>query len=178
MRRGLVPAPEDDDEADKYELADALLRDAGYHWYEVSNWATSEDTRCRHNEGYWLGGSWWGAGPGAHSHVGGLRWWNVRHPSGYAERLARRSSPAAGRELLTQSQRYDEWVLLGIRHRRGLAVSGLAELGQAAVAPLVAEGLLRVEAAAGEVGEVVVLTRAGRLLADTVVRRLLGVVAS
>ena len=178
VRRGLVPAPEDDDEADKYELADALLRDAGYHWYEVSNWATSEDTRCRHNEGYWLGGSWWGAGPGAHSHVGGLRWWNVRHPSGYAERLARRSSPAAGRELLTQSQQYVEWVLLGIRHRRGLAVSGLAELGQAAVAPLVAEGLLRVEAAAGEVGEVVVLTRAGRLLADTVVRRLLGVVAS
>ena len=103
------------------------------------------------------------------------RWWNVRHPSGYAARLAQRCSPAAGRELLTQSQRYDEWVLLGIRHRRGLAVSGLAELGQAAVAPLVAEGLLRVEAAAGEV---VVLTRAGRLLADTVVRRLLGVVAS
>lgn len=178
VRRGLVPAPEDDDEADKYELADALLRDAGYHWYEVSNWATSEATRCRHNEGYWLGGSWWGAGPGAHSHFGGLRWWNVRHPGGYAARLAQRCSPAAGRELLTQSQRYDEWVLLGIRHRRGLAVSGLAELGQAAVAPLVAEGLLRVEAAAVDGAEVVVLTRAGRLLADTVVRRLLGVVAS
>ena len=88
VRRGEVAAPEDDDEADKYELADEVLAAAGYDWYEVSNWARSPEFRCRHNEGYWAGGDWWGVGPGAHSHVGGVRWWNVKHPAAYASRLA------------------------------------------------------------------------------------------
>ncbi len=87
VRRGVVPAPEDDDEADKYELADELLSAAGFGWYEVSNWARSEQHRCRHNVAYWAGTNWWGVGPGAHSHVGGVRWWNVKHPSAYAARL-------------------------------------------------------------------------------------------
>ena len=87
VRRGVVPAPEDDDEADKYELADELLTAAGFGWYEVSNWARSEQHRCRHNVAYWAGTNWWGVGPGAHSHVGGVRWWNVKHPSAYAARL-------------------------------------------------------------------------------------------
>jgi len=172
VRRGVVPAPEEDDEAAKYELADELLSRAGYGWYEVSNWARSADARCRHNEGYWSDGNWWGIGPGAHSHVGGVRWWNVKHPNAYAGRLASRVSPAQGRETLTADQRYDERVLLGVRLVDGLPVGELREDGRTAVAALVADGL--VDGAAAVRHRRVVLTRTGRLLADTVVRRLLG----
>ncbi len=172
VRRGEVPAPEDDDEADKYELADAVLAAHGYRWYEVSNWSTSPATRCRHNVGYWDDGSWWGIGPGAHSHVGGVRWWNVKHPNAYAGRLAAAESPAAARELLTAGQRHDERVLLGVRLADGLPLDDLDPAGRTAVAGLVADGLVDGGAAVGE-GRVV-LTLRGRLLADTVVRRLLG----
>jgi putative oxygen-independent coproporphyrinogen III oxidase len=172
VRRGLVPAPEDDDEAAKYELADEVLEAAGYAWYEVSNWARTPDARCRHNEGYWADGNWWGVGPGAHSHVGGVRWWNVKHPNAYAGRLASGVSPAAGRETLTADQRYDERVLLGVRLAEGLPIADLREEGRGAVAGLIAEGL--VEGSAALRRQRVVLTRQGRLLADTVVRRLLG----
>ena len=102
VRRGEVAMPTGDDEADKYELADAVLARAGYGWYEVSNWSRDPSGRCRHNEGYWRGDAWWGVGPGAHSHVGGVRWWNVKHPRTYAARLAAGASPAAGRETLTE----------------------------------------------------------------------------
>jgi len=172
VRRGEVPAPEDDDEADKYELADELLTAAGYDWYEVSNWARARRFRCRHNEGYWSGGEWWGIGPGAHSHVGGVRWWNVKHPAVYASRLAAGESPAAAREVLTDEQRLDEWVLLGSRLVDGIPVSGLPSVGRQAVAGLVADGLVDGPAAVRD--RQVRLTRRGRLLADTVVRRLLG----
>jgi putative oxygen-independent coproporphyrinogen III oxidase len=172
VRRGEVPAPEDDDEADKYELADELLTAAGYDWYEVSNWARAPRFRCRHNEGYWSGGDWWGIGPGAHSHVGGVRWWNVRHPAAYASRLAAGESPAAAREVLTDEQRLDEWVLLGSRLVDGIPVSGLPSVGRRAVAGLVVDGLVDGPAAVRD--RHVRLTRRGRLLADTVVRRLLG----
>lgn len=171
VRRGLVPAPEDDDEADKYELADEVLSAAGYGWYEVSNWARSEPARCRHNIAYWAGTNWWGVGPGAHSHVGGVRWWNVKHPSAYAARLASGASPAQARETLTDVQRHDERVLLGTRLVEGLPVSDLRGSGRAAVAGLIAEGLI--EGTAAVRGGRVVLTRRGRLLADTVVHRLL-----
>ena len=123
VRRGQVPAPEDDDEAAKYEIADEVLAAAGYRWYEVSNWARTDEDRCRHNEGYWTDGSWWGVGPGAHSHVGGVRWWNVKHPNAFATRVGAGQSPAAGRELLTDEQRYDELVLLGVRRVDGLDVT-------------------------------------------------------
>ncbi len=180
VRRGLVPAADDDDEADKYELADALLREAGYAWYEVSNWARRPADECRHNVGYWNGGSWWGIGPGAHSHVGGVRWWNVRHPARYAQLLADGASPGDGREVLADEQRYEEAVLLGIRLARGLPVEMLRLAGREAVPGLVADGLVSVSddagATAGGVGASagrIVLTLRGRLLADTVVRRLL-----
>jgi len=172
IRRGLLPAPDDDDEADKYELADEILGAAGYHWYEVSNWARTEADRCRHNEGYWSDGDWWGVGPGAHSHVGGVRWWNVKHPNAFASRLNAGVSPAAGRELLTGEQRYDERVLLGTRLVDGLPVDELRPGGAAAVAGLIAEGL--VDGPSALQPRRVVLTLRGRLLADTVVRRLLG----
>ncbi|WP_218681925.1 radical SAM family heme chaperone HemW, partial [Microbacterium sp. BF1] len=98
IRRGEVPTPDDDLQADMYELADARLADGGFDWYEVSNWARTPDRRSRHNLAYWRGSDWWGFGPGAHSHVAGLRWWNVKHPAAYAQRLAAAESPAAGTE--------------------------------------------------------------------------------
>ena len=172
VRRGQVPAPQDDDEADKYELAEQTLSGAGYRWYEVSNWARTEADRCRHNEGYWSDGDWWGVGPGAHSHVGGVRWWNVKHPNAFATRLNAGVSPAAGRELLTSEQRYDERVLLGVRLVDGLPIDDLRPEGISAVAGLIAEGL--VDGPSALRPRRVVLTLRGRLLADTVVRRLLG----
>ena len=172
VRRGQVAAPEDDDEAAKYEIADEHLAGAGYGWYEVSNWATREDARCRHNEGYWADGNWWGIGPGAHSHVGGVRWWNVKHPNAYAARVGAGTSPAHGRETLTDEQRYDERVLLGVRLVQGLPIDDLLPEGRTAVAGLIADEL--VDATAALRRQRVVLTRQGRLLADTVVRRLLG----
>jgi len=172
IRRGQLSAPQDDDEAAKYELADQVLAAAGYNWYEVSNWARTEADRCRHNEGYWLDGDWWGVGPGAHSHVGGVRWWNLKHPNAYASRLNAGLSPAAGRELLTGEQRYDERVLLGTRLVAGLPIDDLRPEGTSAVAGLIAQGL--VDGASALRPRRVVLTLRGRLLADTVVRRLLG----
>ena len=173
VRRGEVAMPEGDDEADKYELADSVLAQAGYDWYEVSNWSRGASGRCRHNEGYWRGDAWWGVGPGAHSHVGGVRWWNVKHPRRYAAALAAGASPAAGRETLTPEQQHDEEVLLGVRLREGLPVDVLDATGRTAVAGLVADGLVDGRAAVRERRGVVTLR--GRLLADTVVRRLLGV---
>jgi coproporphyrinogen III oxidase-like Fe-S oxidoreductase len=170
VRRGEVPAPDDDDLADKYELADDVLAAAGYAWYEVSNWARTPAGACRHNLGYWRGDDWWGAGPGAHSHVGGVRWWNVRHPTAYAARLGAGESPAQAREVLDAGQRRSERVLLGVRLAEGLPVSELDAAGRAALPGLAGEGL--VEPAAARAGRVV-LTRRGRLLADTVVRALL-----
>ncbi len=176
VRRGVVVMPDDDDEADKYELAEKTLGAAGFGWYEVSNWATSPRARCRHNEGYWAGGDWWGIGPGAHSHVSGVRWWNVKHPTAYANRLAAGVSPGAGRELLTDEQRYEERVLLGVRLVGGLPVEVLRPEGRRAVAGLIADGLIEgTPALRGDerAQRRVVLTLRGRLLADTVVRRLL-----
>lgn len=172
VRRGQVTMPDDDDEADKYELADALLSTAGYGWYEVSNWARSPQLACRHNELYWSDANWWGIGPGAHSHVGGVRWWNVKHPRAYADRLASAASPGAGRELLTADQRYDERVLLLVRRRAGLPLDLLEPQGRSAVARLIADGLVDGRETFGDQPRVV-LTLRGRLLADMVVRRLL-----
>ncbi|ONI76833.1 coproporphyrinogen III oxidase [Kribbella sp. ALI-6-A] len=165
VRRGELPMPDDDDLADKYVLADDLLTSAGLTWYEVSNWAKADDARCRHNELYWRGDTWWGIGPGAHSHVGGVRWWNVKHPSAYAERIAAAESPAYAREILDEETRRVERVLLEIRLRAGLPVDVLDAEGRAAVPKLA--GLVE------QSDERLVLTRRGRLLADAVVRDLL-----
>ena len=170
VRRGELPAPDDDDLADKYLVADEMLTAAGLGWYEVSNWARDEAARCRHNLAYWRGDTWWGVGPGAHSHVGGVRWWNVKHPAAYAERLAGGASPAHAREVLDEETRRVERVLLEIRLADGLPVQVLDELGRKAAVRAVDDGL--VEASALGAGRVV-LTQRGRLLADAVVRDLL-----
>ena len=170
IRRGELPAPDDDDLADKYEVADDMLTAAGYDWYEVSNWARGGAT-CRHNLGYWHGSDWWGVGPGAHSHVGGVRWWNVKHPAAFADRVAAGESPAAGREVVAADTRRVERVLLETRLAEGLPLDVLDAEGRAAVPGLVADGLV-VKGAAHQ-GDHVVLSRPGRLLADAVVRALL-----
>jgi len=169
IRRGEVTAPDDDLQADMYELADTLLADAGYEWYEVSNWTRDPSQRSRHNLAYWQGTDWWGYGPGAHSHIGGLRWWNVKHPAAYAQRLAARTSPAAGRERPDDAARRLESVLLRSRISDGLPVSEVSGEGRRAVASLIADGL--VDGTAAVHGRIV-LTLRGRLLADAVVRAL------
>jgi putative oxygen-independent coproporphyrinogen III oxidase len=175
IRRGEVAEPDDELQADMYELADRMLAEAGYEWYEVSNWARRDAAggsaahRSRHNLAYWTGEDWWGVGPGAHSHVGGVRWWNVKHPAAYAERIRDGVSPAAGRETLDDATRRLERVLLGVRVRDGLPLDELAREKRPEVAGLIADGL--VEPADALRGRVV-LTLRGRLLADAVVRRL------
>ncbi|NIZ93739.1 radical SAM family heme chaperone HemW [Kineococcus rubinsiae] len=170
VRRGEVPAPDDDDEAAKYELVDDVLGAAGYSWYEVSNWARTPEAACRHNLAYWRGGDWWGVGPGAHSHVGGVRWWNVKHPSAYAGRLAAGTSPAHARELLSDADRHVEDVLLRSRLAEGIDLARLDDAARGEVGGLVADGLVDLR---GSADPRLVLTRRGRLLADTVVRALL-----
>ncbi|MCQ4118847.1 radical SAM family heme chaperone HemW [Rhodococcus tibetensis] len=166
VRRGELPAPDDDVLASRYERIDARLAEAGLTWYEVSNWAT-DGAECRHNLGYWDGGDWWGAGPGAHSHVGGVRWWNVKHPARYAEQLAAGALPVGGSEHLTDDDCHLERVMLTARLRTGLPVAELdaGELRSADAA--VADGLLVRK------GDHLVLTDRGRLLADAVVRTVL-----
>ena len=170
IRRGEVPGIDDDDHADKYELADQLIGEAGLGWYEVSNWARTPDQACRHNLAYWRGDDWWGIGPGAHSHVGGVRWWNVKHPTAYAGRLAQGLSPAAGRETLDDGTRDMERIMLEARLVTGVSISSLGESGRKEVAGLIADAL--VEPAQAFRGQLV-LTLKGRLLADAVVRRIL-----
>ncbi|MFY9711831.1 MAG: radical SAM family heme chaperone HemW [Microbacterium sp.] len=169
IRRGEVPRPDDDVQADMYELADARLAAAGFDWYEISNWARDPDQRSRHNLAYWRGSDWWGFGPGAHSHVGGLRWWNVKHPAAYAQRLAASESPAAGTERPGAQARMLERVLLESRLADGFPVADLPSAKRSRVAGLIADGL--VDPASALHGRVR-LTLRGRLLADAVVREL------
>ena len=169
IRRGEIAPTDDDLMADMYELADAKLSEAGFHWYEVSNWARSERERSRHNLAYWVNNDWWGFGPGAHSHVGGVRWWNVKHPHAYAQRVNANVSPAAGRETPDAQARELEEVLLRIRLASGLSLDALDESRHPEAQSLAGEGL--VDNAALALGKLV-LTLRGRLLADYVVRRL------
>ena len=170
MRRGELPYPSDDVAADRYLAAEAALSAAGFSWYEVSNWARTPAARCRHNLLYWAGGDWWGFGPGAHSHVGGVRWWNVKHPSAYAQRLAQGHSPGQGRELLTAAETHMEDVMLRLRLAEGLPLAVLDPAGVAGARRALEQGLL--DEAGYRAGRAV-LTLRGRLLADAVVRDLL-----
>jgi putative oxygen-independent coproporphyrinogen III oxidase len=169
VRCGELAAPDDDVLAERYAIAEELLGDAGLAWYEISNWAAGVDARCRHNLGYWQGADWWGIGPGAHSHVGGVRWWNVLHPSTYATRIAAGASPAQARERLEEPTRRLERIMLELRLAEGLDTALLDDAGRAAAARAAADGLA--EPAALATGRVR-LTLRGRLLADAVVREL------
>jgi putative oxygen-independent coproporphyrinogen III oxidase len=171
VAQGVLPAPDDDVLADRYAQADETLSRAGFQWYEVSNWARSPAARCRHNALYWQDANWWGLGPGAHSHVGGVRWWNVKHPVRYTALLESGRSPAAARELLDDNARLMERIMLGIRLREGLSMMDVPRDAHEKVPQLVTWGLADPDAFDG--GRIV-LTQRGRLLADAVVRDLLG----
>ena len=166
VRRGEIAAPDDDVLARRYELLDRRLSVAGLDWYEVSNWSRPGG-QCRHNLGYWNGGQWWGAGPGAHGFVGDTRWWNVKRPNTYAELLAEDRLPVEGSERLGERDRHLEQVMLGIRLRDGLPAAVLSDSELARARRAVADGLLT------EAAEHLVLTDRGRLLADAVVREVL-----
>jgi oxygen-independent coproporphyrinogen-3 oxidase len=166
VARGQVAHPDDDLMAAMYEVADERFEALGWQWYEISNWARDPAHRSRHNQLYWCDADWWGVGPGAHSHVRGVRWWNVKHPAAWAARLADGDSPAAAREVLDDSTRRMERVMLGVRTRHGAA---LADVVASSLPGLVADGL--VDPQRLPEGRVV-LTRQGRLLADPVTLRL------
>jgi putative oxygen-independent coproporphyrinogen III oxidase len=167
IRRGELQATDDDDLADKYLIADERLAAAGHTAYEVSNWSTSAATRCRHNLGYWRSHHWWGIGPGAHSHIGGVRWWNVKHPQAYAARLTSDQSPAQARELLSAEERRVERIMLELRLADGLTTSLLTTTEKGRLVDLVARRLVVLQ------DDMLILTRHGRLLADGVIRDLL-----
>ena len=166
VRSGELPMPDEDDLADKYLLADELLEKAGLHWYEVSNWARDNASRCEHNRLYWTSADWWGVGPGAHSHVDGRRWWNVKHPRAYADRILAGSSPELDGESLDDETRRVERVLLQTRLAEGLPLDVLDDSARRRVPDLAARGLVE------RTGDRLVLTRQGRLLGDAVVREL------
>lgn len=166
VRRGEITPVDDDVLARRYELLDGWLTDAGLGWYEVSNWSR-RGAECRHNLGYWNGGQWWGAGPGAHGFVGTTRWWNIKHPNAYARQLGEGLLPAAGFEELGLADRHTEDVLLRVRLREGLPVAVLDDGERSRADGVVDDGLLM------RLGERLVLTDRGRLLADGVVRTLL-----
>ncbi|RJN31100.1 radical SAM family heme chaperone HemW [Nesterenkonia natronophila] len=186
IRRGELADIDPDDQADKYLLTDRLLSAAGYQWYEVSNFSQGVQTRSRHNLNYWQDSDWWGAGPGAHSHLAGMRWWNVKHPAPYAQRVQQGVSPGHGREILDAEATVLEYLMLRLRIAEGLDVAefnALPQIGQGGGTPiqdrhvrqLVDEELA--DAAAARPSEKfpqgrIVLTLNGRLLADAVTRRL------
>jgi oxygen-independent coproporphyrinogen-3 oxidase len=171
---GEKPEPDEDLQADKYEWLDSTLAGSGFEWYELSNWSRGKDLVSRHNIAYWQGRDWWGFGPGAHSHVAGRRWSNVKHPTSYAKLLSEGSIPSIDGENLTDTEILEERAMLELRLRSGLEIGTLKQLNAEVSKPvseLVAEGLLDgVSAVQGRAA----LTLKGRLLADFVLRKLLG----
>jgi putative oxygen-independent coproporphyrinogen III oxidase len=166
VRRGEIAAPDEDVQARRYELLDARLSAAGFDWYEVSNWSRPGG-ECRHNLGYWNGGEWWGAGPGAHGYVDSTRWWNVKHPNAYARILADGALPVADFEQLDGVAQHTEDVMLRLRLRGGLPLDDLSDEERARADIVIADGLVVSR------DNSLVLTDRGRLLADGVVRTLL-----
>jgi coproporphyrinogen III oxidase-like Fe-S oxidoreductase len=166
VRRGEMSPTDDDVLAHRYEIADGRLRAAGFDWYEVSNWSRPGG-ECVHNMGYWNGGEWWGAGPGAHGYVGSTRWWNIKHPNAYAQALAQRQLPVADFERLDAGAMHTEDVMLRLRLRRGLPVGSLSDQERDRAQIAIVDGLLNIDAGR------LVLTDRGRLLADGVVRTVL-----
>lgn len=167
LARGDISLPDADQQADFYEQADTSFASAGLTWYEVSNWAHTGH-ECRHNLAYWREQNWWGYGPGAHSHIGNRRWWNLKHPRMYTDRLAGGDLPIDGSEVLSPRDQANETMMLGIRLREGIEIP--AHATPAMIASFLASGLIEAEPALRD--HRIVLTRRGRLLADSVIREL------
>ncbi len=168
VRRGDVVMPPDDETADKYLLVDELAAKAGMDWYEVSNWSLTGG-EARHNIAYWHSNDWWGIGAGAHSHVQGVRWWNVKHPTTYISKLISGESPMLENETLTKEQMRFEEILLRIRLSSGLPLDFFTETELVILNSYLAQGHL--EEKAWQSGQLK-LSISGRLLADQIVRAL------
>ncbi len=169
LKRGEIIEPDPDELAEKYILADQLFSSQGLEWYEISNWSKPGE-ECRHNLHYWKNSNWWGYGPGAHSHINGTRFWNVKHPLVYAQKLrgdTHEMSPAAGREILTDAEKREEAIMMGIRLSTGIDIP--EHISAHLVAGFISDGLIDPKPA---LNGRLILTRKGRLLADTVTRAL------
>ena len=168
INRGELTMPPDDQSADKYLLADQLFEAAGFNWYELSNWS-KPGGQCRHNIAYWDGSFWWGVGAGAHSYLNGKRWWNVKHPSSYQEKILQGQSPELSHELLTPENLSDEFIMLQIRRREGILHNQLSSTQIAKAEEFLSSGFLD---SASWQDMRLVLSRDGRLIADKIVREL------
>jgi len=169
IKRGEVAQVDDDLTAEKYLVADKAFTAAGFEWYELSNWAKS-GSLSKHNLAYWLGDNWWGAGPGAHSHLNGKRFWNVKHPNLYKERVLANQSPVADSEALDELQIESERLMLSLRLPSGLDKKSLNELQLAELSSYVQSGHL--DQANWNQGRAT-LTLDGRLIADRILRQIL-----
>jgi oxygen-independent coproporphyrinogen-3 oxidase len=169
VARGEITMPDDDETADKYLLADRKFSEAGMDWYELSNWSGA-GSECKHNLLYWYGENWWGAGPGAHSHIDGRRWWNVKHPGKYRELILGAGDPTAESEILSESEREEERLMLNIRLPEGIALATLTTAQKSSMEQYLNDGYLaQPQWSNGRLS----LTQTGRLLADRIVRELL-----
>ena len=174
IAKGDLPEPDDELSAEKYEFLDAALSEAGFDWYELSNWSRGESTASKHNLAYWQGMDWWGYGPGAHSHLAGKRWSNVKHPTTYAKALVAGKLPILESEAVDEKAALEERAMLELRLHEGLPleiVKSLNPESSKAISGLIADQLI--EGSAALSGNAI-LTLRGRLLADLVLRKLLG----
>ena len=165
IKRGDLTMPDDDLMADMYLLVDQLCQVKGLAWYELSNWS-KPGHECRHNIAYWENKNWWGLGPGAHSHVDGKRFWNVKHPTAYKQKLFAAETPIADSEVLTSEQMAVESIMLGIRMREGLDKAALSTAQIDRLAIFGENGFIEIT------DNRVVLTPTGRLIADRIVREI------
>ena len=168
ISRGELVMPPDDETAEKYLYADESFERAGFTWYELSNWSRPGG-ECRHNIAYWDGSWWWGVGPGAHSHFSDERWWNIKHPKSYQERIMLNESPILERETLTTENKADEFILLQIRRREGIPHSQLSTPQIHVAERFIDSGHLDKESWAQQK---LVLSKNGRLIADRIVREM------
>ena len=165
IKRGDLTMPNDDLMADMYLLFDQICEAKGLTWYELSNWS-KPGHQCRHNIAYWQNKNWWGLGPGAHSHISSKRFWNVKHPTTYKQKVFAGQSPVLDSEQLTAAQIKDETILLGIRMREGLMLELLAPHQMEVLAGYRENGFVELR------DDRVVLSPAGRLIADRIVREI------
>ena len=169
IKRGEIANVDDDLTAEKYLMADKAFSEAGFTWYELSNWS-KDAGESKHNIAYWLNKNWWGAGPGAHSHINGKRWWNVKHPNLYREKLQQDISPVLDSEILDSIQIESERLMLSIRLPEGVAKDSLSSEQIMSLNQYLESGALN--AAKWDAGSVS-LTLSGRLIADRIVREIL-----
>jgi len=169
IKRGEIAKPDDDLTAEKYIMADKAFTTAGFHWYELSNWA-KPNSQSKHNLAYWLGHNWWGAGPGAHSHINGKRFWNVKHPNLYKQKIQANETVILDSEVLKGSQIESERLMLSIRLPQGLEKNTLNNQQILELTDYVNSGHLDQEN--WNLGRAT-LTLDGRLIADRIVREIL-----